>query len=83
MTMPRLLKTKPNLASSDARRMSMAHCMVTPTPTAGPLQAEITGFRQSKMRRVRTPPPSGPRPPRPSLSRLKVLPPPDRSAPAQ
>ena len=69
----------------------MASCMVTPTPTAGPLQAAITGFRLSKMRKVRRPPPSRTTSPtRPSsraaswrVVRSKVSPPPARSAPAQ
>ena len=38
--------------------MSMASCMVAPTPTAAPFTAAITGFRLSKMRRVSRPPPS-------------------------
>ena len=36
----------------------MASVMVTPTPTAGPLKAAITGFEAPKMRRVSRPPPS-------------------------
>ena len=36
-TMPRRANTKPNLAVSLARRMSIGSVMVTPTPTAGPL----------------------------------------------
>ena len=55
---PRRAKTKPYRASVEASRMSIASCMVTPTPTAAPLQAEITGFRLSKIRRVSRPPPS-------------------------
>ena len=38
--------------------MSIAHCIVAPMPTAGPLQAEITGLRHSKIRKVIMPPPS-------------------------
>ena len=34
--MPRRANTKPNLASVDAIRMSIASCMVTPIPTAAP-----------------------------------------------
>jgi hypothetical protein len=57
--------------------------MVTPTPTAGPLNAAITGFRLSKIRSDTSPPPS--RWAAASLSSLwsKVLPPAPRSAPAQ
>ncbi len=71
--------------------MSIGSCMVTPTPTAGPLQALITGFRHSKMRNVNRPPPSRTTPLiRPSSRaascgpvRSKVEPPAERSAPAQ
>ena len=38
--------------------MSIASCMVTPMPTAGPFTAAITGFRHLKMRSVTWPPPS-------------------------
>ena len=61
--MPRRAKTKPKRASVEARRMSMASCMVTPTPTAGPFTAAITGLRLSKMRKVSRPPPSRCTPP--------------------
>ena len=43
-TMPRREKTKPNLAALEAMRMSIGRVMVTPTPTAGPLMAAMTGF---------------------------------------
>ena len=46
-TIPRRAKTKPNLAFSLAIRTSMGSVMVTPTPTAGPLIAAITGFVHS------------------------------------
>src|SRR6185503_6386377 len=65
----------------------MASCMVTPTPTAGPLQAAMVGFRRSNRRSVNSPPPSRwpsrPGSTGPRFSALKVLAPPDRSAPAQ
>ncbi len=57
-TIPRRAKTKPILAVSAARRMSMARVMVMPMPTAGPLMAAITGLVHWKMRRVRRPPSS-------------------------
>jgi hypothetical protein len=38
--------------------MSIASCIVAPTPTAAPLQAQITGFFELKMRSVIRPPPS-------------------------
>jgi len=38
--------------------MSIASCMVTPMPTAGPFTAAITGFKHLKMRSVTCPPPS-------------------------
>ncbi len=57
-TIPRRAKTKPILAPSAARRMSIGSVMVAPTPTAGPLMAAITGLVESKMRRVTMPPPS-------------------------
>ena len=71
--------------------MSMASCMVTPTPTAAPFTAAITGLRLSKMRRVRRPPPSRWTPPTRAATRAgslrvelsKVEPPAERSAPAQ
>ncbi len=46
-TMPRRAKTKPNFAFSLAMRTSMGSVMVTPTPTAGPLIAAMTGFVHS------------------------------------
>ena len=57
-TMPRWENTKPNRAFSEAMRMSIASCMVTPMPTAAPLMAPMTGFRHLKMRSVTWPPPS-------------------------
>ena len=43
-TMPRREKTNPMRAWVDAMRMSIGSVMVTPTPTAAPLIAAITGF---------------------------------------
>ena len=97
-TMPRRAKTKPKRASSLAMRMSIGSCIVTPTPTAGPFTAAITGFRHSKIASVSRPPPSRTRsslqstvstgPASRSLRAglvvaSKVLAPPERSAPAQ
>jgi hypothetical protein len=42
--MPRRANTKPMRAPSAARRMSIGRVIVTPTPTAGPLMAAMTGF---------------------------------------
>ena len=81
-TMPRFAKTKPYLAFLDASLTSMAHCIVAPIPTAGPLHAEMTGFKHSKILRVSNPPPSGFKPV-PSFSALKAPLPLERSAPAQ
>ena len=38
--------------------MSIGSVIVTPTPTAAPLIAPMTGLVQSKMRRLTMPPPS-------------------------
>jgi hypothetical protein len=57
-TSPRRANTKPKRAVVDAMRTSIGSVMVTPTPTAGPLMAAITGFFDSKMRSVTSPPPS-------------------------
>ena len=57
-TMPRRANTNPMRAFSDASRMSIGSVIVTPTPTAGPLIAAITGFRLSKIRSDTRPPPS-------------------------
>ena len=84
--MPRLANTKPNLALSLASRMSIGNVIVTPTPTAAPLIAPITGFLQSKIRRLTIPPPSRGTPTSVWMSlppALNVSPPPERSAPAQ
>ena len=43
-TMPRRVNTNPRRASSAASRMSIGRVIVTPTPTAGPLIAAISGF---------------------------------------
>ena len=57
-TIPRRANTKPIRASVDASRTSIGSVIVTPTPTAGPLMAAITGLVLSKMRSVTRPPPS-------------------------
>ena len=46
-TMPRREKTKPNFAAVDASRISIGSVIVTPTPTAAPLIAPMTGFFES------------------------------------
>jgi UDPglucose 6-dehydrogenase len=58
LDLPRLKAAMPNRAASDAMRISIASCMVTPMPTAGPFTAAITGFRHLKIRSVTWPPPS-------------------------
>ena len=82
-TIPRRAKTNPNFAASLAIRTSIGSVSVTPTPTAAPLMAAITGFLHSKMRSDPSPPPS--RCSRAACSSLwsKVPPPLPRSAPAQ
>ena len=85
-TMPRRANTNPKRAFSLARRMSIGNVIVTPTPTAGPLIAPITGFLLAKIRSVSSPPPSRGTPESAITSlppRLNVSPPLDRSAPAQ
>ncbi len=57
-TSPRRANTNPKRALVEAIRMSMGSSMVTPTPTAGPFTAAMTGLRDSKMRSVSNPPPS-------------------------
>ena len=57
-TKPLRAKTNPYFASSDANLISIANCIVMPTPTAGPLQAEIIGFKHSNIFSVTLPPPS-------------------------
>jgi hypothetical protein len=49
-TMPRRANTNPNRAAVLARRMSIGSVIVTPTPTAAPLIAPITGLVHSKIR---------------------------------
>ena len=44
--MPRRAKTKPKRADSLAKRTSIGKVIVTPTPTAGPLIAAMTGLVQ-------------------------------------
>jgi hypothetical protein len=56
--MPRRANTKPKRAFDAAMRMSIGSVIVTPTPTAGPLNAAMTGFVDSKMRSDTSPPPS-------------------------
>ncbi len=57
-TSPRRANTNPNRALSAARRMSIGKVMVTPTPTAGPFTAAITGLVDRKMRNATRPPSS-------------------------
>src|SRR5579859_3389416 len=91
MTTPRRENTKPNFAVSAASLMSIGSVIVIPTPTAGPLMAAITGFKQAATRRLTLPPPSRGTPSMVSAaapdgwrrSALNVSPPPERSAPAQ
>ena len=69
-----------------ARRTSIGKVMVTPTPTAAPLMAPITGFCDLKIRSESMPPPS--RGTRPALWAAdsvwsNVESPAERSAPAQ
>ena len=85
-TMPRRANTNPNRAAVLASRMSIGNVIVTPTPTAAPLIAPITGFFESKIRSASMPPPSRGTPASvcTSLPPLaNVSPPDDRSAPAQ
>ena len=69
--MPRRANTKPMRASSAARRTSIGSVIVAPTPTAGPLIAAITGFVDSKIRSVSSPPLSRLAPA--TLSRLRAV----------
>ena len=41
--MPRLMKTSPNFAVVDAKRMSHMKAMSQPAPIAGPLTAAMVG----------------------------------------
>ena len=85
-TMPRFAKTKPNFAFVLAKRISIGNVIVAPTPTAAPLMAAMTGFFNSKMRSETSPPPSRTTPPLSVMSLppfSNVLPPLDKSAPAQ
>jgi hypothetical protein len=83
-TIPRRVNTKPILAPSAARRMSIGSVIVMPTPTAGPLIAAITGFVMPKIRSDTCPPPSrGTSPSRWRSRQSNVSPPRSRSAPAQ
>ena len=54
--MPRRANTKPNFAVVAARRTSAGRVMVTPMPTAGPLNAAMTGLSDSKIRIDTVPP---------------------------
>jgi hypothetical protein len=88
---PRRAKTKPNLASADAMRMSIGSARVMPTPTAGPLIAAIDGLVQlniASMKLASLRPPSGAAAPRSPKSLAppsspKAPEPPEMSAPAQ
>ena len=85
-TMPRRANTNPKRAASEAKRISIGKVIVTPTPTAAPLIAPITGLVHSKIRSDTRPPPSRGTPTRVCTSLpppLNVSPPPERSAPAQ
>ena len=84
-TIPRRAKTKPILAPSAARRMSIGSVIVMPTPTAGPLIAAITGLVESKMRSATCAAAVARDLVRPSCRsrQSNVSPPPPRSAPAQ
>src|SRR3954466_4478419 len=80
-TIPRRAKTNPKRAFSLAMRMSIGSVIVTPTPTAGPLIAPMTGFLQAKIRSETSPPPSRGTPESAITSlppRLNVSPPPRR-----
>lgn len=55
-TIPRRANTNPNRAAVEASRMSAGSVMVTPTPTAGPLTATMTGLSDSKIRSETWPP---------------------------
>lgn len=88
--MPRRAKTNPNFALSLAMRMSMGRVIVTPTPTAGPLNAPMTTFLHAAIRRATAPPASrgtpsiSPKPRTSPTSSLSNVPAPrSRSAPAQ
>ena len=64
----------------------MGRVIVTPTPTAAPLMAPITGLSDSKMRSATVPPPSRGTPLAPMTGlppRENVSSPEERSAPAQ
>ena len=50
VTMPRRANTNPNFAPVEASRTSIGSVTVTPTPTAAPLIAPMTGLRQPAMR---------------------------------
>ena len=67
--------------------MSAASCIVAPTPTASPLHAAITGFKELYILRARIPPASLLKSDSnlPLVSKLlsKVFSPEDKSAPAQ
>ena len=62
-TMPRRANTKPSFAFSDASRMSIGSVIVTPTPTAGPLIAAMTGFVDCEDPQGHQPAPVARRPP--------------------
>ena len=81
-TRPRLVNTKPYLASAAANRMSQLTGKVMPMPTAEPFIAAITGVRiwTGASRSAAPPPASAPSAP---SGRANVAPPPPRSAPAE
>jgi hypothetical protein len=67
-TSSRRANTSPKRADDEASRMSIGSVMVTPTPTAGPLTAAITGLSISAKRNETRPPPSLGMPPIKSAS---------------
>lgn len=84
-TRPRLVNTKPYLASAAANRMSQLTGKVMPMPTAEPFIAAITGVRiwAGASRLAAPPPASAPSAPSAPSGRANVAPPPPRSAPAE
>ena len=55
MTIPRRANTNPKRAVSERSRTSIGSVIVTPTPTAGPLTAAITGLSDLKIRSANEP----------------------------
>ena len=85
-TIPRLANTKPNRAAVLASLMSIGNVIVTPTPTAAPLIAPMTGLvRLEDPQRQHAPAVARHAAARSAsvLPTVNVSPPADRSAPAQ